>query len=68
MLGTIQATEALKYITGVGELLTDRLLAFDAAAMRFRTTALQRQDDCPVCGRQPTITEVADCGPVLCAA
>ena len=68
MLGTIQATEALKFLTGVGNLLTDRLLSFDAAAMRFRTTVLHRQEDCPVCGRAPTITEVADCGPVLCAA
>ncbi len=68
MLGTIQAAEALKFLTGAGELLTNRLLSFDALAMRFRTTPLKHQADCPVCGEEPSITEVADCGPVLCAA
>jgi len=41
MLGTIQAAEALKYIVGIGELLTNRLLIFDALAMRFRTVAVK---------------------------
>ena len=68
MLGTIQAAEALKFLTGAGELLTNRLLSFDALAMRFRSTPLQRQDNCPVCGKEPSITEVTDCGPILCAA
>jgi len=60
MLGTLQATEALKYLTGAGQLLTDTLLKFDALAMRFRTVPLTRQDDCPVCGKKPSITEPFD--------
>jgi len=58
MLGTIQATETLKYITGVGTLLTDTLLSFDAKTMNFRKTKLRRQADCAVCGAHPTITEL----------
>lgn len=60
MLGTLQATEALKYLTGAGQLLSDILLKFDALAMRFRTVALNRQHDCPVCGKKPSITEPFD--------
>lgn len=66
MLGTIQATEALKYITGTGTLLTDTLLAFDAKTMRFRKTKLRRQDDCPICGTHPTITELVDAAQTVC--
>ncbi|MEJ2691362.1 MAG: HesA/MoeB/ThiF family protein, partial [Deltaproteobacteria bacterium] len=46
MLGTIQATEALKYITGVGTLLTDTLLSFNAKSMDFRKITLQKQKNC----------------------
>lgn len=60
VLGTIQAAEAIKYLLGVGELLTDRLLVFDALAMRFREVALSRQKDCPVCGDTPEITEIKE--------
>jgi adenylyltransferase/sulfurtransferase len=60
MLGTIQATEALKFITGVGTLLTNTLLSFDAKTMAFRKVRLNKQDDCPVCGINPTITELVD--------
>jgi len=60
MLGTIQAAEALKYITGTGVLLTDRLLSFNAKTMDFRKIKLTRQADCPVCGENPTITELVD--------
>jgi molybdopterin/thiamine biosynthesis adenylyltransferase len=60
MLGTIQATETLKYITGVGDLLTNTLLSFDAKAMTFRRVPLKRQPDCPVCGTEPSITELTD--------
>lgn len=60
MLGTIQAAEALKYITGVGELLTDRLLTFNAKTMDFRKIKVRRNDKCPVCGSSPTITELID--------
>ncbi|MCL1933100.1 MAG: HesA/MoeB/ThiF family protein [Candidatus Azobacteroides sp.] len=54
MLGTIQATETLKYLTGVGELLTNRLLSFNAKTMDFRTVRVHQSDKCPVCGSHPT--------------
>ena len=60
MLGTIQATEALKYLTGAGQLLTDTLLQFDALTMHFRSVELVRQKNCPVCGRQPSVTQPFD--------
>ncbi|HEB49226.1 MAG TPA: molybdopterin-synthase adenylyltransferase MoeB [Desulfobulbus sp.] len=67
MLGTIQAAEALKFITGAGELLTDALLTFDAKTMHFRRVELRRQVDCPVCGRKPTITELEDLEQAACS-
>jgi len=60
MLGTIQAAEALKFITGTGELLTNGLLSFDAKTMVFRKIKLKKQENCPVCGSEPTITELLD--------
>ena len=66
MLGTIQAAEALKYITGVGELLTNSLLAFDARKMTFRKINLTRQESCPLCGSEPTITELVDAEQNVC--
>lgn len=60
MLGTIQAAEVLKYLTGVGELLTDRLLSFNARTMDFRTIKTKRHDGCPLCGSHPTVTELVD--------
>jgi len=54
-IGVLQATDALKYLLGVGELLTDRLLTYDAAAARWRTVTLRRRGDCPLCGDHPTI-------------
>ena len=66
MLGTIQAAEALKFITGAGELLTNTLLSFDAKTMNFRKIALRRQKNCPVCGENPTITELSDAEQAVC--
>ena len=60
MLGTIQAAEALKYLLGKGQLLTDRLLIFNALNMYFRTVSLKRNPNCPVCGDNPTITKPFD--------
>ena len=60
VIGTIQATEAIKLITGVGEPLIGRLLLYDALAMRFRELKLRRNPDCPVCGDHPTVTELID--------
>ena len=66
MLGTIQAAEALKYITGVGELLTNGLLTFDARNMTFRKIHLARQKNCPLCGEEPSITQLADTEQSVC--
>ncbi|MDH4322079.1 MAG: hypothetical protein OEV73_11365, partial [Desulfobulbaceae bacterium] len=66
MLGTIQAAEALKYLTGAGELLTDALLSFNAKNMDFRKIRLRRQDNCPLCGARPTITELVDMEQAVC--
>ena len=60
MLGTIQAAEALKFIIGRGELLTNRLLIFDALKMDFRTVFVKKNPDCPVCGEHPVITKLVD--------
>jgi len=60
MLGTIQAAEALKYVLGVGEPLTDALLTFDATTMDFHKVRLKKQKKCQICGENPTITELRD--------
>ncbi|KAA0893284.1 HesA/MoeB/ThiF family protein [Oryzomonas rubra] len=60
VLGTIQATEAIKFLLGKGELLTNRLLTYNALRMKFREIPLKRNPACPVCGEHPTITEVKD--------
>lgn len=60
VIGTIQATEAIKLLTGIGEPLVGRLLLYDALAMRFRELKLRRNPDCPVCGEHPTVTELID--------
>jgi adenylyltransferase/sulfurtransferase len=60
VVGTIQATEAIKLILGVGEPLIGRLLLFDALQMKFRTLKLQRDRECPVCGDNPTVRKLID--------
>jgi adenylyltransferase/sulfurtransferase len=66
MLGTIQAAEALKYVLGVGEPLTDALLTFDAKSMDFHKVRLKKQKSCQICGENPTITELRDEEQGLC--
>jgi adenylyltransferase/sulfurtransferase len=60
VIGTLQATEALKVLLGIGEPLIGRLLTYDALSMRFREFKFQKDPDCPVCGEHPTITELID--------
>ena len=60
VVGTLQATEAVKLIIGAGEPLVGRFLLFDALKMRFRELTVRRDSDCPVCGDQPTVTELID--------
>jgi adenylyltransferase/sulfurtransferase len=55
IIGLVQATEALKLITGTGETLLGRLMHFDALKMKFREFKLRRDPGCPVCGENPTI-------------
>ncbi|HUD98227.1 MAG TPA: rhodanese-like domain-containing protein, partial [Bryobacteraceae bacterium] len=59
-IGLIQATETVKLILGIGEPLVGRLLLYDALAMRFRELKLRKNPDCPVCGVNPTVTELID--------
>jgi len=60
VVGTIQATEALKILLGVGEPLVGRLLLYDALAMSFEELKLRRDPKCPLCGQNPTIRELQD--------
>jgi adenylyltransferase/sulfurtransferase len=66
MLGTIQAAEALKFITGAGTLLTDALLTFDAKTMHFRRVELKKRLDCPLCGEDPIIHELTETDQANC--
>ena len=59
-IGTIQATETVKLILGIGEPLIGRLLLYDALGMSFREMKLRKDPDCPVCGENPTVTELID--------
>ena len=59
-VGTLQATEVIKLLLGVGEPLVGRLLLIDALSMAFRTLKVRKNPDCPVCGAQPTVTELID--------
>ncbi|WP_298270070.1 molybdopterin-synthase adenylyltransferase MoeB [Geobacter sp.] len=60
VIGTIQATEAIKFLLGKGELLANRLLMYDALEMNFRKVRINRNQKCPVCGENPTVTELVD--------
>jgi sulfur-carrier protein adenylyltransferase/sulfurtransferase len=60
IIGLIQATEALKFLSGLGESLSGRLVHFDALAMKFREFKLRRDPACVVCGDQPSITQPID--------
>jgi adenylyltransferase/sulfurtransferase len=60
VIGSIQATEAVKIVLGKGESLSGRLLLYDALNMRFRELRLRRNPECPVCGDNPTVRELID--------
>jgi adenylyltransferase/sulfurtransferase len=59
-IGTIQATETVKLILGIGEPLIGRLMLYDALGMSFREMKLRKDPNCPVCGENPTVTELID--------
>ena len=60
VVGTIQATEAVKLIIGQGDPLIGRLLLFDALKMKFKELKLRKDPKCPLCGPAPTVTELID--------
>ena len=60
LVGSIQATEALKLLLGIGESLSSRLILIDALSMSFREVRLKRNKACPLCGDNPTVTELID--------
>lgn len=60
IVGTIQATEALKYVLGIGDLLVGRLLLFNALDMEFRQVKIPNDPECPLCGKKPTIKDLID--------
>lgn len=67
MLGTIQATEVVKCIVGVGEPLYNHLLTFDALSMQWNKLSFQHNEDCPLCGSHPTITRLREYAYKPCA-
>jgi molybdopterin/thiamine biosynthesis adenylyltransferase len=66
IMGTLQANEALKFVLGKGELLTNRLLTFDALNTKFREVKLRKNPNCPVCGTGE-MTELTDYQQTVCA-
>ena len=67
IIGSLQAMEAIKYILGQGDLLTGYLLTYDALKMEFRKGKLpSNTDNCPICGKHPTITKLIDYEQVEC--
>jgi molybdopterin/thiamine biosynthesis adenylyltransferase/rhodanese-related sulfurtransferase len=71
-IGSIQTTEAIKLLTGIGEPLVGSLMVYDALEMEYRKIKVRKDPECPLCGKNPTITELIDyeafCGTVSEAA
>src|SRR5438045_1300821 len=67
-VGSIQVTEAIKLLTGIGDPLVGRLMIYDALEMTYRSVKVRKDPECPLCGKNPTITELIDyeafCGTV----
>ena len=67
-IGSIQVTEAIKLLTGIGESLAGRLMIYDALEMSYRTVRVRKDPECAICGKNPTITSLIDydafCGAV----
>ena len=59
-IGSIQATEAIKIITGIGEPLVGRLMVYDALEMSYRTVKVRKDPNCVLCGENPTVTGLID--------
>ena len=71
-IGSIQVTEAIKLITGIGEPLLGSLMVYDALEMTYRKLRIRKDPNCAVCGEHPTVTELIDyewfCGTISDAA
>jgi sulfur-carrier protein adenylyltransferase/sulfurtransferase len=59
-IGSIQTTEAIKLLVGIGDPLVGRLMIYDALEMTYRTVNVRKDPECPLCGKNPTITELID--------
>ncbi|MFJ2187594.1 adenylyltransferase/sulfurtransferase MoeZ [Kitasatospora sp. NPDC087861] len=59
-IGSIQVTEAIKLLAGVGDPLVGRLMIYDALEMNYRQVKIRKDPDCAVCGENPTVTELID--------
>ena len=59
-IGSIQVTEAIKLLTGIGDPLVGRLMMYDALEMTYRTVKVRKDPECAVCGKNPTVTELID--------
>jgi adenylyltransferase/sulfurtransferase len=59
-VGSVQANEAIKLIIGVGDPLVGRLLIYDALELSFKDIRVRKDPECPVCGKNPTVTELID--------
>jgi adenylyltransferase/sulfurtransferase len=60
IIGLMQANEAIKLICGIGESLLGRLLIFDALSVRWREIKIKKDPECPLCGKNPTITKLEE--------
>lgn len=67
VIGALQATEVLKLILGKGKPLSGSLLIYDALGVNFRKVKIPKNDDCPVCGKNPKITDLEDLPEEYCS-
>ncbi|MFL6054400.1 MAG: adenylyltransferase/sulfurtransferase MoeZ [Actinoallomurus sp.] len=67
-IGSIQVNEAIKLITGIGEPLVGRLMIYDALEMTYRSVKVRKDPECPLCGKNPTITELLGDYEAFCGA
>jgi molybdopterin/thiamine biosynthesis adenylyltransferase/rhodanese-related sulfurtransferase len=67
-IGSIQVNEAIKLITGIGDPLVGRLMIYDALEMNYRSVKVRKDPECPLCGKNPTITELLDDYEAFCGA
>jgi sulfur-carrier protein adenylyltransferase/sulfurtransferase len=67
-IGSIQVNEAIKLLTGIGEPLVGRLMIYDALEMTYRSVKVRKDPECPLCGKNPSITELVEDYEAFCGA